>query len=237
MIPTPCAGVILLFPCTEPIFAERKIQQRQLLHLKKSSTISSASKKAYHVHQVAEFGNACGTIASVHALINGEAIYDGKGGSLHEFCQGHQNDSPQERGKALLQTSALRSTSDQSASHSAAQTSVPDRHGPELDHHFVAFSPIMVGKSKNGGKIMDDKTTHVVELDGTKVIPVDHGSIAQILEKYDDVVEETKPLKQRRFLRAVAKIIQERYMNLDPDNIEFTMMALCKLPPKEEEEE
>jgi ubiquitin carboxyl-terminal hydrolase L3 len=219
MVPEPCAGVILLFPCTDKIYEVRRKQKAYLLQ----NPPSPATTLAYHVRQVAEFGNACGTIASVHALINGAQIYNNtKGSALQKFRRDNANLSPEDRGRALLKTSDLRSSSDQSAAHRSAQTACPDRFGPDLDHHFVAFSPISVE-----GDPFDDQNTHVVELDGTKALPVDHGSIATILEQTDqDAVEHPK---QHTFLRAVAYIIQKQYMEVEPDSIEFTMMALCKI--------
>lgn len=219
MVPEPCAGVILLFPCTETIYQARGVQKRQLLR----DSPSLATRNAYHVTQVAGFGNACGTIASVHALINGAAVYnvdnDSNRNPLQEFQDRNASLSPLDRGKALFKTAALRSSSDESASHEAAQTACPDRHGPDLDHHFVAFSPI----SGNSGSDI-----HVVELDGTKVKPVDHGAVASILQDAppgDDGGDSRK----RSFLRAVAHVIRKQYMEVEPDSIEFTMMALCKI--------
>ena len=227
MIPEPCAGVILLFPCTENIYQARRAEKERIL----ANPTSPATQKAYHVKQVAEFGNACGTIASVHALINGATVYNKEnqsGSALQEFRDGNANASPVDRGRALLKTSALRSSSDQSASHRAAQTACPDRHGPDLDHHFVAFSPIPV----DGGE--DDDHIHVVQLDGTKIKPVDHGTISSILEEAandgsgEDEDGDDAPEKHS-FLRAVAHVIRKNYMEVEPDSIEFTMMALCKI--------
>lgn len=229
MIPEPCAGVILLFPCTENIYQARRAEKERIL----GTPPSPATLKAYHVKQVAEFGNACGTIASVHALINGATVYNRKnqrGSALQDFRDGNANASPTDRGRALLKTSALRSSSDQSASHRAAQTACPDRHGPDLDHHFVAFSPISVDDGE------DDNHVHVVQLDGTKVRPVDHGAIAAILEEADkDGVDDDEEVEgddnkhKHSFLRAVAHVIRKNYMEVEPDSIEFTMMALCKI--------
>jgi ubiquitin carboxyl-terminal hydrolase L3 len=219
MIPEPCAGVILLFPCTENIYQIRRAEKERLL----GTPPSPATRKAYHVQQVAEFGNACGTIASVHALINGASVYNASASALQQFRDGHRNASALDRGKALLQTSALRNSSDQSANHRSAQTAVPDRFGPDLDHHFVAFSPISLEQED------DDTTTHVVELDGTKVLPVDHGSIAHLLAREEEDSTVGDDPKKHTFLRAVAHVIRKNFMEVEPDSIEFTMMALCRI--------
>ena len=125
MVPSPCAGVILLFPCTDKMFDVRQAQKQRLL----AQAPSPATNAAYHVKQVAEFGNACGTIASVHALINGQVVYQNKkvkNSAMQKFRDANANASPQDRGRALLKTSALRSSSDQSAGHRSAQTACPD---------------------------------------------------------------------------------------------------------------
>ena len=230
MVPAPCAGVILLFPCTNKIYEIRRLQKERLLR----DPPTAATRAAYHVKQVAEFGNACGTIASVHALINGQYVYNqdpSNISALQQFRDGNANASPQDRGRALLHTSALRSCSDQSASHRAAQTACPDRHGPDLDHHFVAFSPVPA--TPGPLNILDDgadDNIHVVELDGTKVSPVDHGSIASILKEFEEQTDgNEEDDRKNTFLRAVACIIQNQFMDIEPDSIEFTMMALCKI--------
>jgi hypothetical protein len=53
---------------------------------------------------------------------------------------------------------------------------------------------------------------HVIELDGTKVYPVDHGAVDE----------------SASFLAAVASVIRERFMRIEPDSIEFSLMALCQ---------
>ena len=96
----------------------------------------------------------------------------------------------------------MKARSDLSATHVAAQTVCPDRDGPDLDHHFVAFSPVA-----NPGT----GALHVLELDGTKDTPIDHG-----------------PLGDRPFLSAVAEAVRSSYIAVEPDSIEFSMMALCR---------
>jgi len=54
MVPKPCAGVILLFPCTDNIYKLRARQKQLLLQ----NPDSPAQTAAYHVQQIAEFGNA-----------------------------------------------------------------------------------------------------------------------------------------------------------------------------------
>ena len=83
----------------------------------------------------------------------------------------------------------------------AAQTALPDRHGPDLDHHYCAFVPY----TTSAGKV------HVVELDGTKGGPVDHGPIPA----------------SSTFLEGAGSVVQAKFMSIEPGSIEFSLMALC----------
>ena len=60
MTPQPVAAVILLFPCSENIYKQRAKEDRAL----RETRPSEAAASAYHLEQVASFGNACGTIAA-----------------------------------------------------------------------------------------------------------------------------------------------------------------------------
>jgi len=174
MVPQPCAAVILLFPCSAPIYearrreaAELRAQQQQRLP---GATLPPSA--TFFLRQHAEFGNACGTIASIHALSNSGWAFmpktstgsdtggggDGAGG-LVAFCAANKHKDADERGRALLGAPELKFASDTAASATAAQTACPDRNGPDLDHHFVAFvlSEAPTASSQR----------HLLELDGT----------------------------------------------------------------------
>ena len=81
------------------------------------------------------------SVASVGCGGGGSGGGGGGGGSrLAEFCDAHGGDDPDLRGRALLRSGALKQASDAAAVLPAAQTACPDRDGPDLDHHFVAFA-------------------------------------------------------------------------------------------------
>ena len=137
----------------------------------------------------------CGTIAALHAIANACAPALAARSPVGAFALAHAGASPDARGRALLACDALKSASDAAAGSAVAQTACPDRHGPDLDHHFVAFVRSPAGR--------------LVELDGTKPAPVDHG-----------------PTSAPTLLRDAAAAVRREFMDVEPDSIEFSLMAL-----------
>merc|ERR1711920_114603 len=122
----------------------------------------ACTEQMFFVRQVADFGNACGTIACLHAVANSRCwVALSQDAPLEKFVVQQESSSPEARGKALVIEPTLRACSDSAAATPAAQTALPARDGPPLDHHFVAFIRSEAGR--------------VIELDGTKHCPVDHG--------------------------------------------------------------
>ena len=197
LVPQPVASLILLFPCTTSIYAYRR---EEALRLRSSD--QELRSGVFFLRQVPEFGNACGTVACIHALAN----------SRHHFSQGlsaaaplsaYLTDtaaaSPDERGRALVSSVALRGASDASACDAVAQTRCPARDA-HLDHHFAAFARIPA--DGNGGE-------RLVELDGAKPGPVDHG-----------------PTSARAFLADAAAVIQRNFFARGEGVEGFAIMAL-----------
>lgn len=219
-ISRPVAAVILLFPCTDRIYEARSREKRMLLEDIENGRLSPAAKKAYHLEQVSSFGNACGTIACVHSLTNaGLFACDANNesspsllapriaGPIAEFRDSTSAlATSKERGTTLVSSGVLHTLSDEAASNTIAQTACPERGDTRLGHHYCAFVPVYVG-------VDDSRSIHLVELDGTKVCPVDHGRIGN---GTDDL------------LQAAAAVVKERWMKLEPDRIDFSLMALSK---------
>jgi|AntAceMinimDraft_5_1070358.scaffolds.fasta_scaffold62465_1 ubiquitin carboxyl-terminal hydrolase L3 len=201
-----CAAVILLFPCTQNIYEARAREEQETRAAAQAEGQHGggfAARSAFFLKQHAEFGNACGTIASVHALANAREAFmaDAPAGapasSLVEFCNENQTAGADARGRALLASPALKLASDVAAAAPAAQTELPDRNGPDLDHHFTAFV-------RTAGRLL--------ELDGTKWAPVDCGPCAP----------------SDSLLLAAAAAVRERFTRVEPDSIEFSLMALVR---------
>ena len=218
-IPQPVAALIFLFPCTDKIYQFRAHEKQQLLLLSSSDNSSSSSSSragpllsnstVIHIEQVSSFGNACGTIAAIHALLNAGFANSGSATTTSSSPLAEFRDSTlhlktaRERGALLVSSNIVHSLSDAAASDTTrAQTQCPSRGDTYLGHHYCSFVPI----SAAGGVQM------VVELDGTKVSPVDHGPIPSGLS----------------FLQAAVAVMQERWINLEPNRIDFSLMALVQ---------
>lgn len=193
-IPRPVAAAILLFPCTDSLYATRALQKKNLLKVQASGRLTPAAKSALHIEQVKSFGNACGSIAAIHALSNADLSL---AGPLAQFKESTSHlATARERGNVLV-ASDIHGLSDESASDSVAQTECPENGDTYLGHHYCCFVSI-------GG--------HIVELDGTKVVPVDHGPISND----SDLLKET------------ARVVREVFMSVEPERIDFSLMALAK---------
>ena len=110
----------------------------------------------------------------------------------------------------LVQTQELHNISDRSAQSTASQTQCPESGDTYLGHHYCAFVPVKI-----------DEKNLVVELDGTKIRPIDHGTIERNIGTNDDV-------NNNAFLRAVADVVKRKWMALEPNRIDFGLMALVK---------
>eukprot|EP00929_Paragymnodinium_shiwhaense_P042158 TRINITY_DN21867_c0_g3_i1.p1 TRINITY_DN21867_c0_g3~~TRINITY_DN21867_c0_g3_i1.p1 ORF type:complete len:320 (+),score=26.45 TRINITY_DN21867_c0_g3_i1:112-1071(+) len=241
-LPRPCAGLIFLFPCTRNIYAARQEERDQLMQKLSGKDMSGAAARikrdAFHITQVASFGNACGTVAAVHLLTNlasgaeeiapqvlvgastaVPAAGTGQESSILRFRNANASLSPHARGQALVQASEFKAHSDRAAVHVAAQTSCPSRDGPALDHHYCAFVPFKLEADSENGLAQ----YHLIELDGTKVAPVDHGPFAT------SEATEAAALSDA-FLAKACDTIRTRFTDVvESGNCEFAAMALCRV--------
>lgn len=193
MVPRPVAALVLLFPCTRSIYAARRREDESL----KAGT-GASKEDLFFIRQVSDFGNACGTIACLHAISNTRHVLQmAADAPLEGFVRSHSGATPEVRGKALLTASELKTPSDAAAMDRAAQTLCPERDGPPLDHHFVAFV------HSTGGRL--------VELDGTKRTPVDHGATSS-----------------DSFLADAAMAVRRNFVDVEPNVHGFALMALAR---------
>ncbi|KAL7748990.1 ubiquitinyl hydrolase 1 [Sorochytrium milnesiophthora] len=183
MVPPSCA-VILLFPITEKYEEFRRQEEATL-----QSAGQSVSPSAWFIRQT--IGNACGTIAVLHALANNsDRLHIDPESALARLLAQTRSMTPTERA-AWLSTSK-----DLAAAHAhvaeQGQTAAPSADA-DIDLHFVCFAAV-------------DGTLY--EFDGRKSAPIDHGPCTELLP-------------------SVAKVARE-FMARDPDNVQFTLMALAE---------
>merc|ERR1712232_218201 len=200
MVPKPSLACVLLFPCTRAIYAGRRQEANALRQGGNDGRAGRPSgadmQDLFFLEQVPEFGNACGTIAAMHVMMNAfDRLPDGVASA--DFRQKYRQASPAERGAALVSNPAFQEASDASAQDEVhTQTVCPGRDAEPLDHHFVGF--------------VRSKTGRLIELDGTKPSPIDHGPCAS----HDNLVAQ------------VAGVVQERFVALSPEEHGFSLVAL-----------
>eukprot|EP00900_Chrysochromulina_parva_P011988 jgi/Chrpa1/20790/Chrysochromulina_OHIO_Genome00007923-RA len=196
MVPQPCAAVCLLFP------SEKISKPRREEFAAKAAGQPPVPGDLFFCQQVDGIGNACGTIACMHAVANaaasGNFALDPEC-TLAKFIEATKaTPAPPDRGQALLEAKELQEMSDATAAAGETEGAGTD---DAQNQHFIAFVNF------NG---------RVYELDGCNThdgvaSPVCHGA----------TTAET-------FLLDVAKVVQEQFMARDPENVNFNLVALCK---------
>jgi len=187
MIPQPVAAVIMLYPLSE----------KQEEHRKDDNIVPiSDATKVWFIKQ--RIGNACGTIGLLHSLLNVPEGLRGASldstswlGNFYDECPPALN--PVIKAEKLESNDAIEKLHDKATSDTSNQTSrgsIDDR----LTTHFIALVHV-------DGRLL--------ELDGRKDGPVDHGATS-----------ETALLKDS------AAVVQ-KFMARDPDEMRFTILALA----------
>lgn len=198
MVPTPCTAVCLLHP-SEGISAPRLAELRA-----KRASLPAVSERLFFTQQHDGCGNACGTIASMHALANGAAAGAfalAAESPLADFARATAGLDPAARGRELIKATALHSLSNETAANGETEGAGTD---DAQDQHFIAFVAL---------------EGSLYELDGRKVgengqaFAVNHGPL-------------TSP---DSFLSDAARVIREDFMTRTT-SLNFNVVALSKLP-------
>jgi|UniRef100_A0A7S3F6L9 ubiquitin carboxyl-terminal hydrolase L3 len=198
-VPRPVGAVVLLFPMTDNIRAAKEAQRARVEADKQPGLPAQGSASApFYLTQHDGLGNACGTIACIHALANCRALGLGpkEGSALEGFLAKADAMDAAARGWALAEAHEVHKASESEASGEHGQTACPDRDD-KVDHHFIAFVHA-------GGRL--------VECDGRKVGPIDHGASTP----------ET-------LLEDACKAIKANFIDVDPTNLGFNIMALSRV--------
>jgi len=203
LVPQPCIAVVMLFPVNAVLTASEMERRRDIARYS-----ARISPRVFFMRQY--IGNACGTVAAMHALMNNRerlVVSDGPLSSMADAgecgespgstnadaaCDDRrQVESASTLGEKLSQSEDLMRASDTSAR--AGQTATPTR-GVDADYHYVCFI---------------ERDGELYELDGTKSLPVNHGPI------------------QRDLLHDASRAIHKHFVSKMPDG-HFNVMALCR---------
>lgn len=148
MVPQPSVAVILLRPG-----GLNKIHR----------DVATGANAPWYMTQTDELGNACGTIAVVHALANHAAELGMTTGALCDFMNAVKELDKDARGAAFDASEAIRTHHNQCAAE--GQTSQPDNE-EDVSAHFICFTTV------NG---------ELFELDGRMPGPISHGPCVDTL--------------------------------------------------------
>jgi len=151
MIPQPCLAFILLHKITDTVEAFRLKEEEELAN-------NTRPENVFWMKQT--IGNACGTIAIMHALANlRQQCGLSADGKLAEFLDEVKADTPEETGRKLEASEEIANLHASTSIAANNQTAAPDAE-QKLDDHFIAL--IHVDGS-------------IYELDGRKNRPINHG--------------------------------------------------------------
>lgn len=151
-VPAPRAAVLCLYPLTPPILAADAAR---------AAAAPPPPAGAAPVFCGQKIGNACGTIALLHAVLNaGAAVAPAEGSFFAEFAARTKGMDGDARADALVADPALDAVH---AEFAAQGQTAPPAADEKIELHFVAFVSV-------GGVLW--------ELDGRKPAPVAHGECA-----------------------------------------------------------
>ena len=185
MIPSPVQSIMLLFPISEASERERRF-----------STSELGDASLFFVKQT--IGNACGTIAVLHTLVNLHRMNKIKVDSnsyVSRMLDATMGMDPISRGSWLEKDPEIeRAHID---TENEGQSAAPVREGEDVDTHFVAF-------------ILGEDQSSIIELDGRREGPVLRGECQDPCE----------------FAARVLEVIKSVYVASNPDDIRFSILAL-----------
>ncbi|CAD7933979.1 unnamed protein product [Amoebophrya sp. A120] len=145
MLPQPVYAMIFLFPPKSELLGERE---------KKTEDLPQPEGEPFFLWQSKALGNACGTIAAIHSLINNRSSLPFTDDSiLGQFVTATKDHTPGERGKIMETFEPMRKQQQKAASGRSNQTEMTEG---KVDFHFVAFV---------------EKNNAIWELDGARPKP------------------------------------------------------------------
>ncbi|XP_045108593.1 ubiquitin carboxyl-terminal hydrolase isozyme L3-like [Portunus trituberculatus] len=150
MVPQPVCAVILLYPFSDKQEDFKKKQEEE-----QETAGGDIPENVYFMKQFV--GNACGTVALIHAVANNRDRIELSDGALKEFLDKTESMNPEDKGHALEGDDGISKAHEESAQE--GQTEAPDREA-QVNEHFVAFV---------------HKDGKLYEFDGRRKFPISHG--------------------------------------------------------------
>jgi ubiquitin carboxyl-terminal hydrolase L3 len=132
LVPRPCTAVTLLFDSSsESVRAFKQVQSEAI-----SAEGQHVSDNVFYIDQVV--ANACGTVATVHALCNSvDEIGIAPETPIGRFVADNKSATPAQRGAGLAAAADVHEASE-AESQRGGQTATPAL-GEKISYHFVAF--------------------------------------------------------------------------------------------------
>lgn len=190
-------ALLLLYPIT-PNQEKFRIEEKQ-------SILSSPAAPSNVWFMKQRIGNACGTIAILHALANLEESISSQLispeswlGKFYHSCNTDPLMTPIQRAEKLEMDEDIGQLHTDATNDERNQTNRGTTEEDDVDVHFIALVPYCDG--------------YLYELDGRKEGPVRHCA----------TTEET-------FLKDACQVVQ-KFMDRDPGEVRFSMMVLTSIP-------
>jgi len=174
LVPQPSKALILCFPITEELI---KAQTEDDTRIAKEGQHPLDPTLVYSKQTI---GNACGTIALLHAIGNSEVTIEPLS-PLAQFLEELQPLTPEERAAALEKTNKFAKA--HSVAANQGQSTVPNVNAV-VNLHFVAF--VQASSAEDSG----NAHRRIVELDGRRPGPIDHGPFTNFLEDVAKLVRK-----------------------------------------------
>uniref|UniRef100_A0A7S4JNR8 ubiquitinyl hydrolase 1 n=1 Tax=Odontella aurita TaxID=265563 RepID=A0A7S4JNR8_9STRA len=255
--PPVVAALLLLFPCSRRIYEYRAREERTLRENAEGkcgvrTSFPKMNDDAFFLEQVANFGNACGTIAATHALSNCFQPFESSKKRVEcDHRQGGGDEDGRVCGEESFPTFGRED----------------DEGGTDAEPIGLASNaPLARFISKNAGRSPRDIGRALFEADDLKessdaaasseeaqtdvpsrdADPLDHHFVAFVRRRrmkvnntpgHDDVLLELDGTKAgpiehcltspESFVRDVAEVVRRNWIRVDPSNVEFSLMALC----------
>ncbi|KNZ57326.1 hypothetical protein VP01_2189g5 [Puccinia sorghi] len=160
MVPKPVYAVVMLFPISKEYETARAAEHERIVDQANRTVVPD--NRLIFIKQT--ISNACGTIGLLHALANNPKIPITEGPLTH-FVEQCRSKTPSERAELLEKDGAIADVHADLAQ--SGQSKVPSLD-EVVDLHFVCFV-------KSHDPATPAEPARLVELDGRKAFPIDHG--------------------------------------------------------------